>query len=400
MSVIAEHLGAIKQSAASTASARAAELVRQGRDIIKLTAGEPDFETPEHVQLAGMRAIMEGKTKYPPIPGILPLREAICRKLARDNGLTYTPEQVTAGAGCKQVIFNALGVTLNPGDEVLIPAPYFGCYVDQTLLNRGVPVVIKTSELDRFKLTPERLEAAITPRTKWLILNNPGNPSGAVYGADELEALAGVLRRHPQVWLLSDDIYEHLIYEGAAFHSMLQLAPDLGERTLVVNGFSKTYCMTGWRLGYGAGPLTLIKNMNKLQSQSTSGACSISQWAGLAALEGDHGFAARNRAIFQERRDRVVGGINAIDGLSCVSPEGAFYAFVSCEGLLGRRAPDGKVLAGEEDVVDFLLYQAEVAVIGGASFGLSPFIRISFAAKTELLDKACCRIAAACAKLT
>lgn len=400
MNVIAEHLGAIKQSAASTASARAAELIRQGRDIIKLTAGEPDFETPEHVQLAGMRAIMEGKTKYPPIPGILPLREAICRKLARDNGLTYTPEQVTAGAGCKQVIFNALGVTLNPGDEVLIPAPYFGCYVDQTLLNRGVPVVIETSEMDRFKLTPGRLEAAITPRTKWLILNNPGNPSGAVYGADELEALAGVLRRHPQVWLLSDDIYEHLIYEGAVFHSMLQLAPDLGERTLVVNGFSKTYCMTGWRLGYGAGPLTLVKNMNKLQSQSTSGACSISQWAGLAALEGDHGFAARNRAIFQERRDRVVGGINAIDGLSCVSPEGAFYAFVSCGGLLGRRAPDGKVLAGEEDVVDFLLYEAEVAVIGGASFGLSPFIRISFAAKTELLDKACCRIAAACAKLT
>lgn len=399
MNVIAEHLGAIKQSAASTASARAAELIRQGRDIIRLTAGEPDFETPEHVQLAGIRAIIEGKTKYPPIPGILPLREAICRKLERDNGLQYGPDQVIAGAGCKQIIYNALGVTLNPGDEVLIPAPYFGCYVDQTLLNRGVPVVVETSQADHFKLTPALLEAAITPRTKWLILNNPGNPSGAVYASAEPDALAEVLRRHPQVWVLSDDIYEHLIYEGAAFHSILTSAPDLGERTLVVNGFSKTYCMTGWRLGYGAGPVTLVKNMVKLQSQSTSGACSISQWAGVAALEGDHGFAARNRATFQQRRDRVVGGINAVDGLSCISPQGAFYAFISCEGLIGRRTPDGKVLEGEGDVVDFLLYDAEVAVINGASFGLSPFIRISFAAKTELLDEACCRIAAACGRL-
>ena len=399
MNVIAEHLGAIKQSAASTASARAAELIRQGRDIIRLTAGEPDFETPEHVQLAGIRAIIEGKTKYPPIPGILPLREAICRKLKKDNGLTYAPEQVIAGAGCKQVIYNALGVTLNPGDEVVIPAPYFGCYVDQTLLNRGVPVVIESRPAERFKLTPERLEAALTPRSKWLILNNPGNPSGTVYDPADLEALAEVLRRHPQVWLLSDDIYEHLIYEGAAFHSILEFAPDLGERTLVVNGFSKTYCMTGWRLGYGAGPVTLIKNMVKLQSQSTSGACSISQWAGVAALDGDHGFAVRNRAVFQQRRDRVVERINAIDGLSCVTPQGAFYVFIACEGLLGRRTPEGKVLEGEGDVVDFLLHEAEVAVINGASFGLSPFIRISFAAKTELLDEACRRIAAACARL-
>jgi aspartate aminotransferase len=400
MNVIARHMSAVKQSAASSVAAVAAELVRQGHDVIRLSAGEPDFATPDHVQLAGMRAIIEGKTKYPPIPGILPLREAICRKLERDNGLKYGPEQIIASAGCKQVIYNALGVTLDPGDEVVIPAPYFGCYVDQTTLNRGVPVVVETTQANGFRLMPEQLEAAITPRTKWLILNAPNNPSGAVYRPEDLKAVAEVLRRHPQVWLLSDDIYEHLIYEGAVFHSVLEFAPDLAERTLVVNGFSKTYSMTGWRLGYGAGPVGLIKNMVKLQSQSTSGACSISQWAAVAALEGDHGFVAKNRVVFQQRRDLVVAKVNAIEGLFCLSPEGAFYVFVSCTGLLGRLTPEGKVLETEADVVEFLLHHAHVAVIHGASFGLSPFFRISFAAKTEQLEEACRRIAEACSRLT
>lgn len=399
MSMIAQHMSTIKQSAASSVAAVATEMVRQGHDVIRLSAGEPDFATPDHIQLAAIRAVLEGKTKYPPVPGIRELREAACRKLLRDNGLTYAFDQILAGAGCKQVIYNALAVTLDPGDEVIIPAPYFGCYVDQTRLNRGVAVVVETTQAEGFRLAPERLEEAITPRTKWLILNSPNNPSGAVYRPEDLKALAEVLRRHPQVWLISDDIYEHLVYEGSAFHSILEFAPDLADRTLVVNGVSKTYSMTGWRLGYGAGPVDLIKNMTKLQSQSTSGACTVSQWAALAALDGDHGFVAKNRAVFQERRDLVASRINAVDGLLCLVPEGAFYVFVSCAGLLGRSTPDGKVLEKEADVVDYLLRQALVAVIHGASFGLSPFFRISFATKTELLEEGCRRIAEACGKL-
>ncbi len=399
MTVIAQHMNAIRQSAASAASALAMELIRQGKDVIRLTAGEPDFDTPDHVRIAGIRAIIEGKTKYPPVPGIPELRNAVCRKLRDDNGLAYEPNQIIAGAGCKQVIFNALAVTLNPGDEVIIPAPYFGCYVDQTLINRGIPVCVDTTEANRFRLTAEQLDAAITPRTKWLILNNPSNPTGTVYTPDDLKALAEVLGRHPQVWLLTDDIYEHLVYEGAEFHSLLEYAPDLAERALVVNGVSKTYAMTGWRLGYGAGPVPLIKSMVKLQSQSTSGACSISQWAALAALEGDHGFVAQNLAMFQKRRDLAVKALNAAPGLSCVEPGGAFYVYVSCAGLLGKQTPDGTVLASDGDVVAFLLNHANVATMQGGSFGLSPFFRISFATKTELLEEACQRIAEACASV-
>jgi aspartate aminotransferase len=374
-------------------------LIREGHDVIRLSAGEPDFATPEHIQVAGIRAIIEGKTKYPPIPGIPELREAVCRKLERDNGLKYTPDQVCAGSGCKQVMYNALGVTLNPGDEVVIPAPCFGVYIDQTKIHRGVPVVVETTQDDGFRVDPDRLEEAITPRTKWLILNSPSNPSGAIYRPEDLKAVAEVLRRHPQVWLMSDDIYEHLVYGEVAFHSLLEFAPDLAERTLVVNGVSKTYSMTGWRLGYGAGPVELIKSMIKLQSQATSGACSISQWAGVGALDGDHDFVAKNRTLFKSRRDLVVEKINAIDGLRCLVPEGAFYVFVSCAGLLGRKAPDGKVMETEADVVGYLLHHALVAVISGASFELSPFFRISFATKTELLEEACGRIADACARL-
>lgn len=399
MGLIAQHMNAIKQSAASSVAAQANALIREGHDVIRLSAGEPDFATPEHVQLAGIRAIIEGKTKYPPIPGIPQLREAVCRKLMRDNGLAYAPEQVCASAGCKQVIYNALGVTLDPGDEVVIPAPCFGVYIDQTKIHRGVPVLVETTQAEGFRLAPDRLEAAITPRTKWLILNSPSNPSGAIYRPEDLKAVAEVLRRHPQVWLLSDDIYEHLVYDEVGFHSILEFAPDLAERTLVVNGVSKTYSMTGWRLGYGAGPVELIKAMTKLQSQATSGACSISQWAAVGALDGDHGFIAANRAVYRARRDLVVEAINAVDGLHCLVPEGAFYVFVSCAGLLGRTTPDGTPLETEADVVGYLLHGAHVAVISGASFELSPFFRISFATKTELLKDACQRIADACARL-
>lgn len=398
MLMIAEHMSCIKQSAASLVSARATELRQQGKDVISLSAGEPDFPTPEHVQLAGIRAIVEGKTKYPPIPGIMPLRRAVCAKLKRENRLDYAPEQVIAGAGAKQVIFNALAVTLDPGDEVIVPAPYFGCYTEETALCKGVPVVVETTLEDGFRLDPARLEAAITPRTKWLILNNPNNPSGAVLDLERLTAIAEVLRRHPQVWVLSDDIYEHLVYDGRVFHSILDVAPELKDRTLVVNGFSKTFSMTGWRLGYGAGPLTLIKNMTKYQSQSTSGACQVSQWAGVAALEGDMTFAARQRAIFQERRDLVVRLLGNVPGLTVVRPEGAFYVYISCAALIGRVTPAGRPLAGDADFADYLLDEG-VAVIPGDAFGLSPFIRISFATDTAALEEACRRIEAACAKL-
>ncbi|SBW02205.1 Aspartate aminotransferase A [uncultured Alphaproteobacteria bacterium] len=398
MSMIAEHMSAIKQSAASVVSARAVDLRQQGKDVISLSAGEPDFATPQHVQLAGIRAIVEGKTKYPPIPGIMPLREAICRKLKRENDLDYAPTEVIAGNGAKQVIFNALAVTLDPGDEVIVPAPYFGCYVEETALCKGVAVVVETTAEDGFRLDPARLEAAITPRTKWLILNNPNNPSGAVLGIERLKEIAEVLRRHPQVWVLSDDIYEHLIYDGVVFHSILEVAPDLKDRTLVVNGFSKTFCMTGWRLGYGAGPLALIKNMTKYQSQSTSGACQVSQWAGVAGLDGDMGFAAKQRAIFQDRRDLVVGLLGAVPGLGVVRPEGAFYVYLSCRELIGKLTPKGDRLERDADVANYLLDEG-VAVIPGEAFGLSPFFRISFATDTKTLEEACRRIAAACAKL-
>lgn len=398
MLMIAEHMSCIRQSAASVVSARATELRQQGKDVISLSAGEPDFPTPEHVQLAGIRAIVEGKTKYPPIPGIMPLRQAVCRKLMRENRLDYAPEQVIAGAGAKQVIFNALAVTLDPGDEVIVPAPYFGCYIEETALCKGVPVVVETRAEDGFRLDPMRLEAAITPRTKWLILNTPNNPSGAVLGLERLTAIAEVLRRHPQVWVLSDDIYEHLVYDGLPFRSILDAAPDLKPRTLVVNGFSKTFSMTGWRLGYGAGPLALIKAMTKYQSQTTSGACQISQWAGVAALDGEMGFAARQRAIFQERRDLVVRLLSAVPGLEVIRPEGAFYVYVGCGALLGRAAPGGRPLASDADFADLLLDEG-VALIPGDAFGLSPFVRVSFATDTATLTEACRRIGLACAKL-
>jgi aspartate aminotransferase len=397
MSVVAERLSRIKASPSSMISSKAMELARAGHDVIALSAGEPDFDTPDHVKAAAKRAIDEGKTKYPPVAGIPELREAICEKLSRENGLSYGPEQVLVGTGGKQVIFNALVATLDPGDEVIIPAPYWVSYPDMTLLAGGTPVEVATSPANGFKMTPEQLDAAITPRTKWLIVNNPCNPSGAVYSSDDLEGLAEVLRRHSHVWVLSDDIYEHIIYGEAKFATLAQVAPDLYPRTLTMNGFSKAYCMTGWRLGYGAGSTELIKAMTKIQSQSTSGTSSISQWAGIAALQGDQSFIGKNSAVFESRRDLALSLINQAKGLSCRAPEGAFYLYIGCAELIGGQTPGGRAIEKDADLVNYFLDSEGVAVVHGEAFGLSPFFRISYALDTGRLEEACMRIQRACA---
>ena len=400
MSVIAQHLSQVKPSAVSVITEKSNQLERDGRQIIRLSAGEPDFGTPEHIKMAGVRALAEGKTQYPAVQGVFELRQAICRKLERDNKLSYTPEQIVVSCGCKQVLFNAMAATLNPGDEVILPTPYWISYPNMVSINRGVPVFVPTSQENQFKLTPEDLESAITPKTKWLFINNPGNPSGAVYSDKELEALAGVLRKHPQVWILSDDIYEFLVFDQARFFTMAQVAPDLKSRILVVNGMSKAYSMTGWRVGYGAGPKELIKTMFKIQSQSTSGTSSISQWAAITALDGDHSFIEENNMELKRRRDVVVDLVNGVDGLSCQSPEGAFYCYISCNGIMGKKTPKGQTIASDLDFSTFLLEECGVAVVHGEAFGLSPYIRISFATKMELLESGCRKIADACRLLT
>ena len=399
MTIIANHLSAVKASAVSLITARANQLEREGKKIIKLSAGEPDFGTPDHVRMAGIKAIVEGKTQYPLVQGVFELREAICRKLQRDNGLTYTPEEVVVGCGCKQVLFNAFAATLNPGDEVILPTPYFISYPSMVSINRGLPVFVKTRQENRFKLTPEDLENAITPRTKWLLINSPGNPSGCVYNETDFKALADVLRNHPEVWILCDDIYEYLIYDQAAFVTLAQVAPDLRDRILVVNGLSKAYAMTGWRVGYGAGPMELIKTMFKIQSQSTSGTASISQWASVTALDGDHGFVPANVEALRQRRDVVVSMINQVDGLSCEPPGGAFYCYISCKELIGKKTPQNKVIESDLDLSNFFMDACGVAVIHGEAFGLSPYIRISFATNMELLKAGCQKIADACRQL-
>ena len=400
MSIAARRMSRIKASPSIVISAKAMEMARAGRDVIALSAGEPDFDTPANVKIAAMRAIIEGKTKYPPITGIPELREAICRKLERENGLSYAPDELLVCSGGKQVIYNALTATLDPEDEVVIPAPFWVSYPDMTLLAGGTPVMVETSAADGFRLTAQRLEAAITGKTKWLILNNPCNPSGAVYSAQDLDALAEVLRRHPRVWVLSDDIYEHILYSGGAFSTMAQVAPDLRERILTMNGFSKAYCMTGWRLGYGAGPKELIAAMTKIQSQTTSAASSISQWAGVEALEGGQRFIRDNVAVFEERRDLAVSILNQTNGLSCDSPGGAFYLYADCAGTLGKRTPGGTVIENDADFAKHLLENEEVAVVHGEAFGLSPYFRISYALATERLEEACMRIQRACASLS
>ena len=400
MSIAARRMSRIKASPAAVISAKAMEMARAGRDVIALSAGEPDFDTPDPIKIAAIRAIVAGKTKYPPLTGIPELREAICRKLERENGLRYTPDQVLVCNGGKQVIYNALAATLDPEDEVLVPAPFWVSYPDMALLAGGTPVVVAADAANGFRLTAEQLEGAITARTKWLILNNPGNPSGAVYSARDLEGLAAMLRRHPQVWVLTDDIYEHIIYGGGPFSTIAQVAPDLHARTLTMNGLSKAYCMTGWRIGYGAGPTELITAMAKVQSQTTSGASSISQWAGVEALDGDQAFIRDNVAVFEERRDLGVAMLDQVDGLSCNPPNGAFYLYVDCAGTIGKRTPDGAIIENDGDFAKYLLDREEVAVVHGEAFGLSPYFRVSYALATDRLAEACRRIQRACASLS
>ena len=400
MSIAARRMSRIKASPAAMISAKAMEMARAGRDVIALSAGEPDFDTPDPIKIAAIRAIVEGKTKYPPLTGIPELREAICRKLERENGLRYTPDHVLVSNGGKQVIYNALAATLDPEDEVLVPAPFWVSYPDMALLAGGTPVVVAADAANGFRLTAEQLEGAITARTKWLILNNPGNPSGAVYSARDLEGLAAMLRRHPQVWVLTDDIYEHIIYGGGPFSTIAQVAPDLHARTLTMNGLSKAYCMTGWRIGYGAGPTELITAMAKVQSQTTSGASSISQWAGVEALDGDQAFIRDNVAVFEERRDLGVAMLDQADGLSCNPPNGAFYLYVDCAGTIGKRTPDGAIIENDGDFAKYLLDREEVAVVHGEAFGLSPYFRVSYALATDRLAEACRRIQRACASLS
>ena len=400
MSIVARRMSRIKASPAAMISARAMEMARAGRDVIALSAGEPDFDTPDPIKMAAIRAIVEGKTKYPPLTGIPELREAVCRKLERENGLRYTPDQVVVSNGGKQVIYNALAATVDPEDEVVVPAPFWVSYPDMTLLAGGTPVMVAAGAANGFRLTAEQLEAAITARTKWLILNNPGNPSGAVYSTRDLEGLADVLRRHPHVWVLADDIYEHIIYGGGPFATMAQVAPDLHERTLTMNGLSKAYCMTGWRIGYGAGPKALIAAMAKVQSQTTSGASSISQWAGVEALDGDQAFIRDNLAVFEERRDLAAATLDQADGLSCSAPKGAFYLYVDCAGTIGKRTPDGGLIESDGDFAKHLLDREEVAVVHGEAFGLSPYFRVSYALATDRLAEAGRRIQRACASLS
>jgi len=397
MAFLSDTLARVKPSATIAVTAKARELKTAGRDVIGLGAGEPDFDTPDNIKKAAIAAIERGETKYTAVPGIIELREAIAAKFRRENGLDYTPEQIIVGTGGKQVLYNALAATLNPGDEVLIPAPYWVSYPDMVLLNGGEPAFVQTTLEDRFKVTPEALEAAITPRTKWFIFNSPSNPSGAAYSRDELKALTDVLMRHPHVWLLTDDMYEHLCYGDFTFVTPAQVEPSLYERTLTMNGVSKAYAMTGWRIGYAGGPVELIKAMSKVQGQQTSGTCSISQWASVEALNGPQDFIAERRKVFEDRRDLVVSMLNQATGIECPTPEGAFYVYPSCAGLIGKTAPSGKAIETDEDFVTELLESEGVAVVQGSAFGLGPNFRISYATSTEALTEACTRIQRFCA---
>ena len=388
----------IQPSATLGVSAKAAALKAEGRDIVSLSVGEPDFPVPDAAREAAIRAIETGNNHYTAVEGTPALRAAIADKFARDNGLEYAPEDVIVSTGGKQVIWNALLATIGTHDEVIVPAPYWVSYPDMVQLAGGDARIVPTTVADGYKMKPEALEAAIGPRTRWLILNSPSNPTGAVYTADELEAFAVVLRRHPTVWVLSDDMYEHIRYGDAPFATIAAVAPDLKARTLTVNGASKAFAMTGWRIGYAAGPRALVKAMVKAQSQSTSNPCAIAQAACLGALTGDMGFLAERAAVFRERRDMVVARLSAIPGLTCPTPDGAFYVFPECAGLIGRRTPDGTVLRDDEAVAGWLLENG-VAVVHGAAFGHSPAFRVSYATDTASLTKAMDRIEAAVAAL-
>lgn len=400
MAFLSDTLSRVKPSATIAVSSKARELKAEGRDVIGLGAGEPDFDTPDNIKAAAVDAINRGETKYTAVPGILELREAIVEKFKRENNLTYTADQVIVGTGGKQILYNAFAATLNPGDEVLIPAPYWVSYPDMVMLNGGDPVFVEATIETNFKLTAEALDAAITPKTKWFIFNSPSNPSGAAYSHDELKALTDVLLKHPHVWILTDDMYEHLCYGDFTFVTPAEVEPKLYERTLTMNGVSKAYAMTGWRIGYAAGPVELIKGMTKVQGQSTSGTCSIAQWAAVEALNGTQDFIGERRDEFEQRRNLVVSMLNQATGIDCPMPEGAFYVYPSCASCMGKKTPSGKVLETDEDFVTALLEDEGVAVVHGSAFGLGPNFRISYATSTQALTDACERIQRFCNSLT
>lgn len=400
MSIVANRLGNIKPSPTLAVTKKALELKAAGKDIISLGAGEPDFDTPDWIKAGAKAAMEKGETKYTAVDGTPALKDAIIAKFKRDNNLTYTRDQVIASTGGKQVLYNALMASVNPGDEVVFAAPYWVSYVDMVILAEGTPVIVECKLEDNFKMKPEQLEAAITPKTKWVLLNSPSNPSGAAYTKEEMKALTDVLMKHPHVWVMTDDIYEHLVYDGFKFATVAEVEPALYERTLTVNGVSKAYSMTGWRIGFAAGPKDLIKAMGAIQGHSTSNPSSISQAAAVAALNGDHSFLKDWCDTYKARRDMVVDMLNQCEGLNCPTPEGAFYVYPSCAGIIGKTTPQGKTIANDEDFVTYLLEEHGVAAVHGAAFGLSPYFRISYATSTENLKEACNRIQKACASLT
>ncbi|MEE2745935.1 MAG: pyridoxal phosphate-dependent aminotransferase [Pseudomonadota bacterium] len=396
MSIIASRLERIAPSPTMAVTAQARHLKMEGKDIIALGAGEPDFDTPDHIKDAAFKAIKDGYTKYTDVPGSIELREAVCEKFKRENNLSYSPEQVQVSCGGKQNIFNALMATLDEGDEVIIPAPFWVSYPDIVLLAGGTPVILQCSAESGFKIEHEALLAAITPRTKWIIINSPSNPTGAAYSRDEIRALAEILLQFPNIWIMTDDIYEHIVYGDFQFATMAEVEPELYHRTLTLNGLSKAFSMTGWRVGYAAGPSELIKAMNIIQSQSTSHTCSIAQAASVAALNGPIEFLVERNAIFEERRDLAVSILNSTKGINCLTPEGAFYVYPRCEGLIGKNTPSGKKLKSDGEIASYFLESEGVAVVFGEAFGLSPFFRISYATHTEILEEACKRIKKAC----
>ena len=400
MSVIASRLSRIKPSPTIAVTQMANELKAAGRDVIGLGAGEPDFDTPDNIKEAAIAAIRRGETKYTAVDGTPAMKAAVAAKFKRDSGLDYAPNQITVGTGGKQVLYNAFMASLDPGDEVIIPAPYWVSYPDMVLLAEGEPVIVPCGQNNLFKLQAEDLEAAITAKTKWVMLNSPSNPTGAAYSRAEMKALTDVLKRHPHVWVMTDDIYEHLVYDGFEFATPAEVEPELYDRTLTVNGVSKAYCMTGWRIGFAGGPAELIKAMSKVQSQSTSNPSSVSQAAAVEALTGPSGFIAEHNAAFKARRDLVVDALNTCVGLQCHRPEGAFYVYPSCAGTIGKKTPDGKTIESDGDFVTYLLDAEGVAAVQGEAFGLSPYFRISYATSTEALEEACKRIKRACEALS
>jgi aspartate aminotransferase len=399
MPFLADRLARVKPSATLAMTKRSIEMKAAGRNVVDLSAGEPDFDTPPNIVEAAIGAMRRGQTRYTPVDGTLELKKAVAAKFKRENGLDYAANQIIVSTGGKQVLYNAFMATLNEGDEVVIPAPYWVSYPEMVLLAEGTPVTPQCAQNNGFKLRAEELDQAITPKTKWIILNSPSNPTGAAYTESELRALADVLLRHPQVWVLTDDMYEHLVFDDFKFTTIAQIEPKLYPRTLTLNGVSKAYCMTGWRIGFAGGPTELIKAMTTVQSQSTSNACSISQAASVEALNGPKDFIPKHNAAFEARRDLVVEGLNRAQGIHCPRPEGAFYVYPSCAGTLGKRTPKGKVIESDTDFVEYLLESEGVAVVQGVAFGLSPHFRISYATSTEALTEACQRIQRACAAL-